>query len=131
LSLALRNRFTEIWVPPIDDRQDLELIVNSCWTYPSLRIYTVPLLDFIDWLCLRVGDQSLLGLRDILVSVTSGLSWSELTSCKKAWVGFVNAVYVPDQSEIRTYLSDQIFVRLPENPCIGRSSNVNSTMEQL
>jgi len=68
LSPALRNRFTEIWVPPIDDRQDLELVVNSYWTHPSLRTYTVPLLDFIDWLCLRVSDQSLSSLRDIIVS---------------------------------------------------------------
>ena len=29
LSPALRNRFTEIWVPTIGDRQDLELIVSS------------------------------------------------------------------------------------------------------
>jgi midasin len=130
LSLALRNRFTEIWVPPIDDRQDLELVVNSCWTYPSLRIYTFPLLDFIDWLCLRVGDRSLLGLRDILVSVSSGLACSELTSCKKAWVGFVNVVYDQDQSEKHAQLSDQIFVRLLENPCDEYSSKVTSTMEQ-
>jgi midasin len=68
LSPALRNRFTEIWVPPIDDRQDLELIVNSCWAHPSLRMYTTPLLGFVDWLCIRVGDHSLLSLRDILVS---------------------------------------------------------------
>ena len=68
LSLALRNRFTEIWVPPIDDRQDLELIVNNSWTHPSLRAYTLPLLEFIDWLCARVGDPSISSLRDILVS---------------------------------------------------------------
>jgi midasin len=69
LSPALRNRFTEIWVPPIDERRDLELVVNGSWTHPSLRMYTPVLLDFIDWLCVRVGDQSLLSLRDILASV--------------------------------------------------------------
>ena len=67
LSPALRNRFTEIWVPPVDDRSDLELIVRGLWQYDSLQSFTMPILDFIDWLCLRVGDRSLLSLRDILV----------------------------------------------------------------
>ena len=67
LSPALRNRFTEIWVPPVDDRSDLELIVGGLWQYDSLQSFTAPILDFIDWLCLRVGDRSLLSLRDILV----------------------------------------------------------------
>lgn len=68
LSPALRNRFTEIWVPPVDDRSDLELIVGGLWQYDSLQSFTMPILDFIDWLCLRVGDRSLLSLRDILVN---------------------------------------------------------------
>ena len=67
LSPALRNRFTEIWVPPVDDRSDLELIVGGLWQYDSLQSFTMPILDFIDWLCLRVGDRSLMSLRDILV----------------------------------------------------------------
>jgi midasin len=67
LSPALRNRFTEIWVPPVDDRSDLELIVCGFWQYDSLQSFTAPILDFVDWLCLRVGDRSLLSLRDILV----------------------------------------------------------------
>lgn len=67
LSPALRNRFTEIWVPPVDDRSDLELIVGGMWQYNSLQSFTAPILDFIDWFCLRVGDRSLLSLRDILV----------------------------------------------------------------
>ena len=67
LSPALRNRFTEIWVPPVDDRSDLELIVGGLWQYDSLQSFTAPILDFVDWLCLRVDDRSLLSLRDILV----------------------------------------------------------------
>ena len=67
LSPALRNRFTEIWVPPVDDRLDLELIVNNSWKYEALKPYTSCILDFTDWLCTRVGDRSISGLRDILV----------------------------------------------------------------
>ena len=67
LSPALRNRFTEIWVPPVESRRDLEEIVNSLWKYEALRVCTAPLLDFSDWLCQRVSDRSTVGLRDILV----------------------------------------------------------------
>ena len=67
LSPALRNRFTEIWVPSVDDRRDLELIVGSLWKYDALRSYTACLLDFTEWLCTRVADRSLMSLRDIIV----------------------------------------------------------------
>lgn len=69
LSPALRNRFTEIWVPPITDRRDLECIVETLWQHDVLKPYTQPLLDFVGWLCATVGDQSFANLRDILVSV--------------------------------------------------------------
>jgi len=67
LSPALRNRFTEIWVPPVDNRGDLELIIHNLWQHSSLQPYTSSLLDFVEWLCSRVGDRSLMSLRDILV----------------------------------------------------------------
>ncbi|EAU86094.2 MDN1 midasin family protein [Coprinopsis cinerea okayama7 len=74
LSPALRNRFTEIYVPRVDDRGDLELIIDNLWKKEDLRVYTRHILDFVEWLCSRVGDKSLLGLRDIL-----------------AWVAFTNS----------------------------------------
>ncbi|EMD40100.1 hypothetical protein CERSUDRAFT_122188 [Gelatoporia subvermispora B] len=81
LSPALRNRFTEIWVPAVTDRSDLECIVNHLWAHSSLQSYTAPLLDFVDWLCIHIGDRSVLGLRDIL-----------------AWVSFMNTSYTPEHS---------------------------------
>ncbi|KAL1950443.1 hypothetical protein VTO73DRAFT_5567 [Trametes versicolor] len=74
LSPALRNRFTEIWVPAITDRRDLECIVDTLWQHEGLRGYTKPLLDFVEWLCTAVGDRAFANLRDIL-----------------AWVSFSNA----------------------------------------
>ncbi|KAI0754666.1 midasin [Daedaleopsis nitida] len=74
LSPALRNRFTEIWVPPITDRRDLECIVETLWQLDALRAFTQPVLDFVEWLSSTVGDRSLANLRDIL-----------------AWVSFSNA----------------------------------------
>ncbi|PCH39866.1 midasin [Wolfiporia cocos MD-104 SS10] len=76
LSPALRNRFTEIWVPPIYERRDIQLIMDSMWCHESLKIQTDQILDFVDWLCVRGADRSVLSIRDIL-----------------AWVNFTNAVY--------------------------------------
>ncbi|KAH9851719.1 midasin [Lenzites betulinus] len=74
LSPALRNRFTEIWVPAITDRRDLECIVQTLWQHDVLKSFTTPLLDFTEWLCAAAGDRAFANLRDIL-----------------AWVSFSNA----------------------------------------
>ncbi|KAJ7733787.1 P-loop containing nucleoside triphosphate hydrolase protein, partial [Mycena maculata] len=76
LSPTLGNRFTEIWVPPVDDRNDLKLIVDQMWSSEPLHPYTSKVLDFAEWLSEQVGDRSLMSLRDIL-----------------AWVVFSNSVY--------------------------------------
>ncbi|KAH7927800.1 midasin [Leucogyrophana mollusca] len=75
LSPALRNRFTEVWVPPVDNRADLKLIVDASWRHETLKPCTNTLLNFVDWLRDRVGDRSICSLRDIL-----------------AWISFSNAV---------------------------------------
>ena len=67
LSPAMRNRFTEIWVPSINQRMDLEMIANGSWNRDELRQFTQPLLDFVEWLALQASDRSLVTLRDILV----------------------------------------------------------------
>jgi midasin len=76
LSPALRNRFTEIWVPHVDARADLLRILQARWATPELHCWSEPLLDFVDWITAEVGgrEQANLGLRDIL-----------------AWTAFVNA----------------------------------------
>lgn len=68
LSPALRNRFTEIWVPHVDIRSDLIQIINAQWKDPSLSAWTEPIIDFSDWFIHQIGgrDQSGLGLRDLL-----------------------------------------------------------------
>lgn len=78
LSPALRNRFTEIWVPPLTDRRDFEAIINSLWNSEDLRVYTTPILDFVEWLCTRANDTSVSSIRDILVS------WASSSNCSKA-----------------------------------------------
>lgn len=73
LSPALRNRFTEIWVPPLDDRQDLLQIIGSSWKHDDLRVCGEKMLDFFGWFGQRIGDSAGMGLRDILVSLASRL----------------------------------------------------------
>ncbi|KAG1882661.1 hypothetical protein F4604DRAFT_1986326 [Suillus subluteus] len=76
LSPALRNRFTEIWVPAVTSQADLRLIVDYSWKHDSMKPFTGPLLQFTDWLRDRVHDPAICSLRDIL-----------------AWVTFANAAY--------------------------------------
>ncbi|KAF9046525.1 hypothetical protein BJ165DRAFT_1527609 [Panaeolus papilionaceus] len=87
LSPALRNRFTEIWVPAVEDRADLELIVQSLWKFKELERYTIPLLDFAEWLCAQLGDKSIMSIRDIL-----------------AWINFMNSMH-----KSQDVLSDELF----------------------
>lgn len=70
LSPALRNRFTEIWVPAVDSRDDRRLIIQNMWRFPALERCTEPLLDFVDWLGTKFGDDPVFGLRDLLVRNT-------------------------------------------------------------
>jgi midasin len=79
LSPALRNRFTEIWVPPVNERADLEQIVDSLWKHDALQPYTSKLLNFAQWLAERVHDSTICGIRDLLVSNILGKSLRNIT----------------------------------------------------
>lgn len=68
LSPALRNRFTEIWVPSIVGRSDLRHVVEKSWVHEELKLLTDPLLDFVDWISGEVGDRSFVTIRDMKVS---------------------------------------------------------------
>ncbi|KAG1818477.1 uncharacterized protein BJ212DRAFT_1479486 [Suillus subaureus] len=70
LSPALRNRFTEIWVPAVTSQADLRLIVDYSWKHNSTKPFTGPLLQFTNWLRDRVHDPTICSLRDILAWVT-------------------------------------------------------------
>ncbi|KAI9487690.1 MAG: hypothetical protein EXX96DRAFT_514297 [Benjaminiella poitrasii] len=81
LSPALRNRFTEIWVPSVTDRDDLISIIDEQMTHSTLKGYSSKILDFIAWYTQAIGQsRTVVSLRDILswvkfinVAVDSGL----------------------------------------------------------
>ncbi|GAM17979.1 hypothetical protein SAMD00019534_011540 [Acytostelium subglobosum LB1] len=73
LSPAMRNRFTEIWVPAITSQQDLLQIINERFAAPELQAYSAHMLAFIDYLGQVQRNKRTISLRDIL-----------------SWVSFMN-----------------------------------------
>ncbi|KAG8823439.1 hypothetical protein FRC19_003943 [Serendipita sp. 401] len=69
LSPALRNRFTEIWVPPIVDYQDRLAIVQASWHSSALQPYSDRVVRFLHDAGDQLGDTSAYGLRDLLTWV--------------------------------------------------------------
>lgn len=67
LSLALRNRFTEIWVPSIDSIADLQLIIDKSWQHECLLEYTQHILSFRQWINSKLSAAAAMSMRDILV----------------------------------------------------------------
>ncbi|KAM3579719.1 AAA ATPase midasin [Umbelopsis sp. WA50703] len=75
LSPALRNRFTEIWVPAVSDKTDLIQIIDEQLQHKALDGYGLKILEFIDWYSNALGQTRLVvSLRDIL-----------------SWVNFMNS----------------------------------------
>jgi midasin len=66
LSPALRNRFTEIWVPPISDLDDLKSIVVDRFSMPELVMLADPMLQFWQWFQHHHETGRLLSVRDLL-----------------------------------------------------------------
>ncbi|KAK3821372.1 MAG: P-loop containing nucleoside triphosphate hydrolase protein [Benniella sp.] len=77
LSPALRNRFTEIWVPAVTDREDLVKIIEEQIKYKNeMSGFAERILDFVAWYAHELGqNRVVVSLRDIL-----------------AWVRFMNAL---------------------------------------
>ena len=70
LSPAMRNRFTEVWVDPLTDLDDLTAVVKQKMEHETLLTLVQPLLNFVRWHNAALGERANLSLRDIL-------SWSE------------------------------------------------------
>ncbi|CAO1615519.1 unnamed protein product [Jaminaea pallidilutea] len=73
LSPALRNRFTEIWVPQVEDHEDILAIFAAQWAggQESLDVLGPKILAFVDWFAIQLGgkDQAGTGLRDLVAWV--------------------------------------------------------------
>ncbi|KAJ1979967.1 AAA ATPase midasin [Dimargaris verticillata] len=88
LSPALRNRFTEIWVPAVTDPSDLALIIQERFRHAPLHSYGSAILSFTQWFSLHLpnsGKHSF-SLRDYL-----------------SWVDFMNHTY-PQLNEAQAFV---------------------------
>lgn len=84
LSPALRNRFTEIWVPAIEDRHDLELILKRTWNNESLDGYASKMLDFVNWFELQSFGGS--GISTNRVGLRDLIAWSKFLNDTSKWL---------------------------------------------
>ncbi|XAR49907.1 hypothetical protein NMG60_11004090 [Bertholletia excelsa] len=76
LSPALRNRFTEIWVPSVNDINELSIIALQRISNPELSCIVDPLLNFWKWFN-HLETGRILTVRDLLswiafIDVTDG-----------------------------------------------------------
>jgi midasin len=71
LSPALRNRFTEIWVPSISDKIDLIMIISSRLQIPDSQFWAQKIMKFLYWFSSELGLplDRIISLRDILAWV--------------------------------------------------------------
>jgi midasin len=90
LSPALRNRFTEVWVAAVSDRQDLFQILCERMKVPidnhEKETLCNQILDFIEWLISERNVIRVVSVRDLL-----------------AWVDFMN------QSSIEIGVQEALF----------------------
>ncbi|CAM9377533.1 unnamed protein product, partial [Scytosiphon promiscuus] len=86
LSPALRSRFTEVWVPALSDREDMEGVVQKAFRFGDQRLSEVttglaltqmasPMLDFAWWFN-NTASSSLGGGHGLSLSVRDLLSWA-------------------------------------------------------
>lgn len=69
LSPALRNRFTEIWVPPLSSTEDITEIALAKLN-PSLRQFAIPMVEFSTWYGVTYDDMaSSASIRQVLTWV--------------------------------------------------------------
>ena len=80
LSPALRNRFTEIWVPPLSDFLDLLKIVEAKLS-STMRQFSQVIVLFAQWFCEHFNNAhtSSISIRDVL-----------------AWIDFTNSSELED-----------------------------------
>ncbi|KAI9712029.1 MAG: hypothetical protein M1820_001738 [Bogoriella megaspora] len=101
LSAALRNRFTEIWVPTLSDPEDIFQIVQAKLN-PGMTQYASVLITFAEWFQLRYNS-----------SVSSSISLRDLL----AWVEFVDLYWQVSPSFAITHGAAMVYIdALGANP---------------
>lgn len=82
LSPALRSRFTEIWVPAIVERSDIELVLGCCFAGSDdgllLRKCMIPaMLTYVDWFNSSICNGFASPYAGLSLSLRDILAWSQ------------------------------------------------------
>jgi midasin len=118
LSPALRNRFTEIWVPQVSNVEDLlKIVENSLLPLEDALMWAGRIVDFLQWFAsyLQKSIGSIISLRDIL-------SWSAFMKAASSKIGLSSAFFHGGSM----VLVDGIGV----NPLYGAMHNPDETIEK-
>ncbi|KAI9714101.1 MAG: hypothetical protein M1828_001222 [Chrysothrix sp. TS-e1954] len=115
LSIALRNRFTEIWMPPMTEVDDVLQIVESKLSKEALRL-AEPMVLFAQWFGgqYRSIEAASISIRDVL-----------------AWVVFVNCQMISGMQAVQAVIhgAAMVFIdTLGANPT-GFVTNENLDLE--
>ncbi|PWN31683.1 uncharacterized protein FA14DRAFT_162613 [Meira miltonrushii] len=92
LSPALRNRFTEVWVPAVTEREDILAIIDAQWSVKELQPFGHSMIEFVNFYSSQIGgsmdnnNSSLVGLRDLI-----------------SWAAFMNMVMANNKSISPSY----------------------------
>ncbi|RKF56890.1 Huge dynein-related AAA-type ATPase [Erysiphe neolycopersici] len=115
LSPALRNRFTEIWVPPLSDQNDILAIVQSKLNI-ELKIFSTAMVQFAEWFAQKYRHSSMtsISIRDMLT-----------------WVNFMNKCGSYDVYFSLVQGAAMVYIdTLGANPAALFTDNSESIMEQ-
>lgn len=137
LSPALRNRFTEIWVPSMDDFNDVKQIVSSRLNDRFAGVCD-SLVDFSEWFGKRLGNgnanSGVISLRDILAWVEVLNSCDESISPEAALLHGASMVFIDALGTNNTaYLAEnEETLAQYKKECVEKlSSLVNSDLKQF
>eukprot|EP00903_Cladosiphon_okamuranus_P014927 g13820.t2 len=126
LSPALRSRFTEIWVPALSDREDMEGVVQKAFRFGNLDLpnsrenlsqMAGPMLDFAWWFN-NTASPSLGRGHGLSLSVRDLLSWAGFMTSSglrlRPWEAYVHgaALVLLDGMGLGAGLSPQSVARL-------------------
>jgi midasin len=115
LSPALRNRFTEIWVPSLSEIEDVLQIVESKLN-ASTKQFAKAMVDFAEWFGneYRSSSSQSISIRDLL-----------------AWIRFVNGCQSSDPYYAILHGAAMVYIdTLGANPAALLAINPDSIMEE-
>jgi midasin len=80
LSPALRSRFTEIWVPPVNDRSDIEMVLRRSLAVSGVTVYLTKvlqkMLEYVEWFNKTVCNDTNSPYSGLALSLRDVLAWA-------------------------------------------------------